>query len=301
MNNRSFRHQRFLSYLCPTSISQTLTCTLNRKHPIFQLFICFAISIGAYAAILFAMPPHIAKAERQHQLNQSTEISAVVEVTTESPSTANSVQIRTFGLWRNACVPHYSHHVIEESQFGTDSLVLITAIAEPEGIVCGQVETDWDFAIDVDFSSPGLYTIQVEILSEWYPDAQLHTSTSTWVDGAVTFEPEVPETDDDVTITIDGINFDACVPSYESHSMSGSTVVIETVKAADLACGQVPTAWEVTVEMGNMAEGSYAVEAYITSYVDGEPIRELYQSSDLLVKELRRQQQFFYLPGIILQ
>lgn len=300
MNKRSFRHQHFLYYLCPANISRILTCILNRKHPVIHFFICFAISIGVSATIFSALPAQTAKAESQHQGgDQATEISAVVEVTTESPSTSNLVQIRTSGLWRNACVPHYSDHTIEESEYGTS--VLITAIAEPEGFVCGQVETEWDFALDLDFDSPGLYTIQVVILSEWYPEPQLYTSTSTWVNGAVTHQPETPETDDHVTITIDGVNYDACVPSYESHLMTDNTVIINTVKAADLVCGQVPTDWEITVDMGTMAEGSYAVEAYITSYIDGEPIRELYQSSDLFVKESRRQPQFFYLPGFILQ
>ncbi len=302
MNTQSFRHRQFLSYLRSFNISQYLISILNKKHPFFSTLTLFALALGIVATLAYAMPPQSANAERLRSDSEPVEISAVVEVMTDSPSTADSVPIRSSGIWRNACTPQYSHHIVEESSSGADSFVLITAVAEPADVLCGQAETPWDFTVDVDLATPGSYVVVVEILSEWYQEPQLNSSTSMWVNGSVTIQPETPQTGESVTITVDGINPDACVPIYESHQISDNTVVIEADKAADQVCGQVPTSWSVSVEMGSMAEGSYAVEAYITSYPAGEPIRELYQSREILIGSPRRQQQqFFYLPGFIIQ
>lgn len=69
------------------------------------------------------------------------------------PHPADLLQVIVHGIWYDGCVPTYQAHQLESH------VITITTVL-PE-LVCGQVATPWNFAVDVGRLSPGAYTLTV--------------------------------------------------------------------------------------------------------------------------------------------
>lgn len=283
----------------------------NRMQILRKFSMCSAVLIicalcigsvnGASSVVRAQILPQAAS------FDASNELFAAVEVITETPSTATGVEILASGEWRNGCVPIYDNTVIE------GYTVEIYAIAEQMELVCGQVISEWSFTTDLNLDAPGLYTVNVYITSEWDDETTLYNSTSVIVDGAIHLAAGSAGSDD-ISFLVDGFNYDACVPQYESHDVSGNLITIEAEKpGADIVCGQDVTAWSFEVPMGTLDPGDYEVEVYVTSFINTESERLLYRLSTLTVDSsgTRRmgttqqpappttQQFFMYIPTFI--
>lgn len=98
----------------------------------------------------------------------------VLSVLSEEPSTGTVTTLEASGQWRNGCVPDLDAVELTSDDEG-NGLLLITALAERVGLVCGQSEVEWRLLIDVQFDLPGTYAVQLSIASEQLDSVELYT------------------------------------------------------------------------------------------------------------------------------
>jgi len=232
-------------------------------------------------------------------VNNLAGVSAVLDVLSPEPSTGNLTTIEASGIWRNGCVPVLDSVVFDNS--GQEvGMVLITAIAEKANQTCGQVETAWNFPIDVEFELPGYYMVNLLIVSEQSGTTELITTKSVVVAGHVSFTPQVPQLDEEFSLSVTGIHGDACVPEYVSHDIVDGKIIVE-IMSLEHVCGQVLTLWEVDVNIGALESGEYEVEIYKSYEYKGVPNeRTLYKTEALSigVRASQINNYFVYLPSI---
>lgn len=78
------------------------------------------------------------------------------------------------------------------------------------------------------------------------------TPTEIWT------SPNWPRQGEPVALAMGGVWSDSCVPEYGSHGVTGARIAIVLTVTAEI-CGQVETPWTVTVALGELAAGAYAV------------------------------------------
>ncbi len=81
------------------------------------------------------------------------------------------------------------------------------------------------------------------------------------IESTLTVAPPVPIVVAPVVVTLAGIWSDACIPSYESHSITAHTVIIVVeTPAPEVVCGQAETPWSLTVGLGHLAAATYQLQ-----------------------------------------
>lgn len=79
------------------------------------------------------------------------------------------------------------------------------------------------------------------------------------IEPTLTVTPTVPTVTAPVAVMLAGIWRDACVPSYESHLITGQTIIINLEPVAPV-CGQVETPWSITVALGHLPAATYKLQ-----------------------------------------
>jgi hypothetical protein len=95
--------------------------------------------------------------------------------------------------------------------------------------------------------------------------------------------PASPTADDEIRIRLFGNWPDACVPEAPQLSIIDSEIRIETSTPGEL-CPPVVTSWELSVDVGRLPEGNYAVTVRFTTPFD--PSGEVIGQSAFVVGEV---------------
>lgn len=258
------------------------------------LFIATIVHSGLFAAPLRAGT--LTLYSYIPEIPPNTQPQSALEVLTNRPSTASSLQMRASGIWPSACAPSYDH-----VRNIPDGYVQIVAVADRSGEVCGQVETAWHFNVGLTLTVPYFYQIDLIVISE--AQGEQYVAETTWVDvsGAIHLTPAEPEPGDEISVVVDGWHADGCVPAYDSHYTEDNTVIVEAATPdPDTVCGMALTPWSFEVDLGTMTEADQMVAVYITYRGYPEPERRLYSSVQLSSVDNRRGGGEFviYIPGI---
>jgi len=84
----------------------------------------------------------------------------------------------------------------------------------------------------------------------------------------VSWVPQAPTIADSITIAVQGIHRDSCIPSYASHKIVGQTITIVTAPSTELVCRPVETAWGYSLQLEPLASGRYTLTHQLGSLID---------------------------------
>lgn len=81
----------------------------------------------------------------------------------------------------------------------------------------------------------------------------------------VTITPTTPTTNDVVNITASGISSQTCtIAKYQSHQIVNNLIIIDAIDPIPPAiCGDIPTPWSLTIEVGQFPAGVYDVQILV--------------------------------------
>ena len=96
-------------------------------------------------------------------------------------------------------------------------------------------------------------------------------NTSGIVQCSIAASPLVATVDDPITLHVGGIWPDACIPTYQSHTINGSTVQVFALwdYPVPSVCPAVITPWGFQIDLGQLPANVYQTELYITGHSAG--------------------------------
>ena len=135
---------------------------------------------------------------------------------------------------------------------------------------------------DKPFISRLLFTITIMLLLAFSASnqaAQAETPTpakgtgtpleQTYLPNQININPSQPTKDDLIQITPQGTWGNTCVPSYQSHQITGSLIRIDAVSnPSGIRCTAALTSWQFTFDIGSLRAGPYTVELYVSTAGD---------------------------------
>ncbi|MEZ4660463.1 MAG: choice-of-anchor Q domain-containing protein [Caldilineaceae bacterium] len=71
----------------------------------------------------------------------------------------------------------------------------------------------------------------------------------------IVVEPPAPTISDAVSITVESIHRDSCVPHYDSHQIVDHDIAILSVPSGELFCLPAETPWDYSINVGKLAAG----------------------------------------------
>ena len=85
----------------------------------------------------------------------------------------------------------------------------------------------------------------------------------------IVIEPPAPTVNDNISITIDSIHRDSCVPHYDSHQIVDHEIAILSAPSGELFCTPAEIPWDYSISVGQLAAGAYTV----THTLEGQQTR----------------------------
>jgi hypothetical protein len=81
----------------------------------------------------------------------------------------------------------------------------------------------------------------------------------------ITASPLVATKDEPITLNVSGTWEDSCTPTYESHTINGTTVQVNALWDYPIpsACAAVLTPWGFQIDLGQLPSDTYQTELYI--------------------------------------
>ena len=199
-----------------------------------------------------------------------------IQILPNVPTFSQPFVVVVSGRWANSCVPVFQ-------QMGADGMMVwIEAKTPGPLVICDDKPTDWSFPVLVQPLPPNEYRLDVSIISGITNIPTFYAGTFFEVQGGIDISPTFPTPDDAITIRLADLHPDGCVPRYLSHTVTAAGVTVEA-QTPDGVCGQVPTPWEIDVEIDPLTANDYAIELWVTAQGQDPPQRRLYASQSFAV------------------
>ena len=174
-----------------------------------------------------------------------------------TPSFSQSFFVTVSGQWPNSCVPAFHALRLEERS------VYIEAKTPGPQVTCTDGQTSWDFSVVVPPRQPNFYVALLAVISGITGETIASAREEFEVIGGIQTIPALPQINEEITVRLAGLSLDSCTPRYDSHGVITQTLTVEA-QIPDLACGQVPTPWQMDAAVDPLPAGEYQVEMFVT-------------------------------------
>lgn len=199
-----------------------------------------------------------------------------IQILPNAPIFSQPFAVVVSGQWPDSCVPFF--HQMEV----VGTIVQIEAKTPGALVVCKDEATDWIFSVPVSSLPPNEYRLDTFVISGITGISTFYAGTNFNVLGGIAILPSLPTPNDRIGVRLADLHPDGCVPDYLSHAVVGAVVTVEA-ETPDAVCGQIPTPWEMQVELDPLAAGEYVVELWVTEQAQKPPRRRLYASQGFSV------------------
>lgn len=185
----------------------------------------------------------------------------------DEPTIADQVVLTVSGEWQNGCTPQLSDVTI----FASDHVVRVDARSNEEDGPCSQAVTPYSFSADLHFDLAGTYQVFYYVQDGPNGKPLLWANAVLDVAGGLRVSPAIVTVDEPVHIVVSDISGSACVPTFDSYSVSGNIIFVDLllVDNPDQPCATVATPWSYGVTVTDLQPGIYSVQVRTSQMQDG--------------------------------